>query len=126
MNRLWIGIGILIILLVLGIGMLCISRDFYEEFAEGLEQAEELALAGNWSAAGEKATQSKEKWERYRRFWSSFTDHEPVEQIQNLFSQLEIYQLRQLEVEFATVCRSLVHVAEAVDESHSLRWWSVL
>ncbi len=126
MNRLWIGIGILVILLAMGIGMLCISRNFYEEFADGLEQAGELALAGNWSAAGEKAAQSKEKWERYRRFWSSFSDHEPVEQMQALFSQLELYKERQREVDFAAVCRNLVHLAEAIDESHSLRWWSIL
>lgn len=126
MNRLWIGVGILILLLAIGIGLLWGSALFFEDLTQELEQAEEMALAGNWQAAGEKVGQSKEKWERYRRFWSSFTDHEPVEQMQNLFSQLELYKERQREVEFAAVCRNLVHVAEAIDESHSLRWWSVL
>lgn len=126
MNRLWIGIGILVVLLAMGITMLCISWDFYEDFSADLEQAGELALAGNWQAAGEKAEKSREKWEQYRRFWSASTDHEPVEQMQKLFSQLEIYQKRQLAVDFAAVCRDLVHLAEAVDEFHSLRWWSIL
>ena len=118
MGRLWIGIGILVILLALGIAMLCISWNFYEDFSADLEQAGELALAGNWQGAGGKAEKSREKW--------ASTDHEPVEQMQNLFSQLEIYQKRQLEVDFAAVCRNLVHLAEAIDEAHSLRWWSVL
>lgn len=126
MNRLWIGVGILLILLALGLGLLWVSRDFYEEFANGLEQAGKLAMEGSWPAAGEKAAQSRAQWDRYRRFWAAFTDHEPVEQMQNLFSQLEVYRQRQLEVDFATVCHSLVDLAEALDESHSLSWWSIL
>ena len=126
MGRLWIGIGILVVLLAMGIGLLWGSGVYFEELSQDLEQAGELALAGNWQAAEEKAEKGREKWEQYRRFWASFTDHEPVEQMQNLFSQLELYRTRQLEVEFAAVCRNLVHVAEAIDESHGLKWWSVL
>ena len=126
MLRLWIGIGILAILLAMGIGLLWGSSVFFKELSEDLQQAGDFALAGNWQAAGEKVEKSREKWEAYRPFWASFTDHEPVEQMQNLFSQLELYRARQLEVEFAAVCRNLVHVAEAIDEAHGLRWWSVL
>ena len=126
MLRLWIGIGILAILLAMGIGLLWGSGVFFEELSQDLQQAGDFALAGNWQAAGEKVEKSREKWEAYRPFWASFTDHEPVEQMQNLFAQLELYRTRQLEVEFAAVCRNLVHVAEAIDESHSLKWWSIL
>lgn len=126
MGRLWIGVGILVVLLAVGIGLLWGSSMYFEELSQDLEQAGELALAGNWQAAGEKVEKSREKWEQYRPFWASFTDHEPVEQMQNLFSQLELYQTRQLEVDFAAVCRNLVHLAEAIDETHGLKWWSVL
>ena len=126
MGRLWIGVGILVVLLAVGIGLLWGSSMYFEELSQDLEQAGELALAGNWQAAEEKAEKGREKWEQYRRFWASFTDHEPVEQMQNLFSQLELYQARQLEVDFAAICRNLVHLAEAIDEAHGLRWWSVL
>ena len=126
MLRLWIGSGNLAILMAMGIGRLWGSGVFFEELSQDLQQAGDFALAGNWQAAGEKVEKSREKWEAYRPFWASFTDHEPVEQMQNLFAQLELYRARQLEVEFAAVCRNLVHVAEAIDESHSLKWWSVL
>ena len=49
-----------------------------------------------------------------------------MEQMQELFSWLEVYGQKQLEVDYATVCSSLVQLAEAIDESHSLKWWSVL
>ena len=126
MGRLWIGIGILVVLLAMGIGLLWGSGVYFEELSQDLEQAGELALAGNWQAAEEKAEKGREKWEQYRRFWASFTDHEPVEQMQNLFSQLDLYEAQQLEVDFAAVCRNLVHLAEAIDEAHGLKWWSVL
>ena len=126
MNRLWIGIGLLVILLAMGIGLLWGSTVFFEEFSREIEQAGELAMAGNWAQAEKKAAQSRADWERWCCFWSSFTDHEPMEQMQNLFSQLEVYRQRQLEVDFATVCRNLANVAEAVQESHGLKWWSVL
>ena len=126
MNRLWIGIGLLVILLAFGIGLLLGSSVFFQEFSAQLEQAGEMALAGNWPDAEKKVTISREQWERWHYFWAAFTDHEPVEQIQNLFSQLEVYRQRRLEVDFATVCGNLAHVAEAIEESHGLKWWSVL
>ena len=126
MGRLWIGVGILVVMLAMAIGLLWGSRVFFEDFSDNLEQAGALALAGNWASAGEKAEKSRTQWEKYRHFWSAFTDHEPVEQMQELFSRLEIYRQKQLEVDFAAVCSSLVQMAEAIDESHSLKWWSVL
>ncbi len=126
MNRLWIGIGIMVLLLALGIAMLWGSTVFFKKLSNDLEQAGDFALAGNWSAAGEKLSKSQAQWARWQCFWSACTDHEPIEQMQNLFSQLEVYQARQLEVDFATVCRSLVEIAKAIDESHSLKWWGLL
>ena len=126
MNRLWIGIGILVVLLAMAIGVLWGSWVFFEEFTHNMEQAGELALAGNWADAAQKAAKSRAQWEKYRHFWSALTDHEPMEQMQELFLRLEIYRQKQLEVDFATVCSSLVQMAEAIDESHSLKWWSIL
>lgn len=126
MNRLWIGVGLLIILLGIGLGLLWGSHAFFTDFSKTLEQAGAFALSGNWQAAGQKVAQCKAQWDRFHDFWSSFTDHEPMEQMENLFSQLELYQIQQSEVDFSAVCRSLSHMARAIEESHSLRWWGVL
>lgn len=126
MNKLWIGIGLLMFLLVGGIGLLWGSSVFFGNFSESVEEAGALALAGDWSGAAREMETTQEKWEIYRHFWASFTDHAPVEQMQALFSQLELYKERQLEVEFASACRALSHVVQAIEETHGLRWWSVL
>ena len=126
MNRLWIGIGILVVMLAMGIGLLWWSSVFFEELSQELEQAGELALSGDWQAAGKKAMESEKKWEKWRKFWSSFTDHEPMEQMQSLFSQLELYRVKQMQVDFAAICRTLAHTAQAIEETHGLKWWSIL
>lgn len=126
MNKLWIGIGLLLFLLIGGIGLLWGSSVFFGDFSESVEEAGEMALAGDWLSATQKMEQIREKWEWQRRFWASFTDHEPVEQVQALFSQLELYKEQQLQTEFASACRALSHVVQAIEETHGLRWWSVL
>lgn len=126
MNKLWIGIGLMVFLLIGGIGLLWGSSVFFRDFSQSAEEAGELALVGDWSAATEKMNKTQRQWERYCHFWASFTDHEPVEDIHTLFAQIELYRKEQREVEFASACRALSHVAEAIEESHSLRWWSIL
>ena len=126
MKRLWIGVVLLAVMLVAGVAMLVVSRNFYGAFSAALEQAGECALAENWEEAGDKLRESRRLWEQYRRFWSASADHEPVEDVQSLFSQLEVYEKCRLGVDFAAVCRSIVHRAEAIDEAQGLKWWSIL
>lgn len=126
MKRMWIGIGILIFLLIAGIGVLVASQSFFSTLAEDLEQAGAFALEEKWDKAWEKAEKSHSQWEKCRRFWAASTDHEPVEEVQNLFSQLEVYAREGMGTDFAAICKHIAHLAEAIDESHNLRWWSVL
>ena len=126
MSRLWIGIGILAVLLILGIVFLFLSNDFYQDITADLEQAGQAARIENWQTAHQKLRESQEKWNRYRRFFASVTDHEPVEEVDSLFSQLELYEQYRLKAEFIAVCNSLSHLAEAIDEFHNLKWWSIL
>lgn len=126
MNRMWIGIVILLVILGLGVGLLGGSVAFFGEISQKVEEAGEYALAGNWSLAAEKAEICRQKWEQYHNFWASFTDHAPIEQIRLLFAQLELYEKQQLTVEFSVCCRSISQEAEAIQESHGIAWWSIL
>ena len=126
MRRLWIGLGLLLGLLAISLGLLFFSEGFFDAFSANLEEAAELALAEDWSAARSKAEESQVMWQRCYRFFSAATDHGPIEDVQELFALLEIYARTQRGVEFASVCRSLSNLAEAINESHNLRWWSIL
>lgn len=126
MKRLWIGVALLVLMLVGGIAMLLLSHNFYTRFSDTLEAAADAALSGNWSDAEKQAREATRQWQRYRRFLASFTDHEPVENVQQLLTRLELFQNAHLTVDFADACKSLAHLSEAIDESHNLKWWSVL
>lgn len=126
MKRLWIGIGIFLVLLGLGVGIFGVSRAFFGGISHKVEEAGEIALAGNWVYAEEIAEECRQKWDTYRHFWASFTDHAPIEEISLLFAQLELYARQQLGVEFAACCRALAKEADAISEAHGIAWWSIL
>lgn len=126
MKRLWIGVALLVLMLASGIAMLLLSHHFYRSFSDTLNSAADAALSENWADAEALAQQATRQWQRYHRFLASFTDHEPVEQVDLLLSRLALFRNARLAVDFADVCKSLSHLSEAIDESHSLNWWSVL
>ena len=126
MNRLWIGIALLVLLPVVGFGMMWGNVSFFGALSREVDACEEAALAENWTLVAEKAAQCREKWEKYCHFWASVTDHAPIEQMNTLFSQLELYENRRKAVEFAACCRAIATQMEAIRESHSLAWWNIL
>ena len=126
MRRLWVGIILLGVMLAGGIGMLLFSHGFYLDFSEALDKAAAAALSEHWEDAGELTEKATAQWDRHHHFFASFTDHEPVEEIELLLSRLELYKNARLAVDFADACESLSHLCKAIDEFHSLNWWAVL
>ena len=126
MKRFWIGVVLLVLLLGSGITMLLLSHGFYTRFSDTLEAAAAAALSDNWTEAEDLAEKATQQWTRYHRFLSSFTDHEPIENVELLLTRLTLFQNARRNVDFADACKSLAHLSEAIDESHNLKWWSVL
>lgn len=126
MKRLWIGIVILVILLALGIGTTLFAIRTHRHISQQLEQASEAALRGKWEEACHLALQAKEQWEHFRHATAAIADHEPMEEIDNLFSQLEVYRVTRQQIPFSTCCASLSVLTNAIGESHAINWWSLL
>ena len=126
MRRLWIGVALLGIMLAGSIGMLRFSHHFHEEFSNTLHQAEAAALEGNWTAAEAYREKADLQWQKHHRFLASFTDHEPIEEVETLLTRLQLFCDARDALDFADVCSSLRHLSEAIDESHSIKWWSLL
>ena len=72
MNRLWIGIVILFLLLGIGVGMMWGSVAFFGSLSQKVEACGEAALGGNWTFAAHTAAECEEKWEKYAYFWAYF------------------------------------------------------
>ena len=126
MKRLWIGIGILLILLGLGIGTTVFAVRIHSDISQNLQQASESALRGKWQDARSLSSDAKTAWESSRKLTASIADHEPMEEIDNLFSQMEVYLVTRQQIPFAACCASLAVLTEAIGEAHAVNWWSLL
>ena len=92
MNRSKIGAWLLLALLVLGVASSWGMGRFSGPIQAQVAQAGDAALAGDWENAETLARQARVRWERYRNFCAALADHEPMEHIDGLFAQLEVYR----------------------------------
>lgn len=126
MKRFWIGVGFLVVLLAGSLFLLAFSGGFCRASTGNLDEACTMALQENWPEAMEKAKISQKSWEENQHFLAAFTDHEPIEQVDALFSELALYGEKRMGIEFAVTCRQLCRWMQAINESHGLSWWTVL
>ena len=86
MNRLWLGLCILAILLALGsvttygMGQICTP------ISDKLSSAAELVQNGQWQQACDLSHQAQKQWEQWHDLTASVTDHEPMEEVDALFA----------------------------------------
>ena len=126
MKRLWIGVAVLIVLLCIGISTTVFATHTHGDISQILQQASESALRGNWQEAKTLSLAAKERWETCRRLTASIADHEPMEQIDDLFAQMELYVWTRQQIPLAACCASLSVLTEAMAEAHAVNWWSLL
>lgn len=126
MKRLWIGVGVLAVVLAAGIALNVAMDRLHTDLSRELDRAGELAMQERWEEAGEVAREAYRRWQDRRRLLAAVVDHEPLEEMERLFSQLWVYRQRQWITEFSAVCVQLARQAEAIGDSHILTWWNLL
>lgn len=126
MKRLWIGVLILLLLLGTGIGITVFADHVHSGISKTLSQAADAALTGDWDTAMVLSAAAKNRWDTYRNITASIADHEPMEEIDSLFSQLEVYEKTRQALSFSACCEALSVFTKAIGESQSVSWWSLL
>ncbi len=126
MKRLWIGIGFLVLLLTLGVTVGMTLTSLQDSISQTMEEAAQAALAEDFPTAYALADQAQALWQRQRHFAAAFTDHEPLEQMDSYFAELNIYRVKGDAPDFAAICALLAEQSRAVGESHGFSWWSFL
>ncbi len=126
MGRFWIGVGLLIGLLVLGFGVSSAMDSAHREIADTLEQAAQAVFSGEVEEGVSQAEQAQRKWESCWKATASAADHEPMDEIDSLFAQMEMYRKFGDQTEFAACCRRLSQLVRAVGEAHAFNWWNLL
>ena len=126
MRRQWIGVGLLLAVLILGIVLTTAFDRIHRPLADKLEAASQAALAEDWTQAERLIGEARGQWQRHRDFAAAVADHEPLEEMESWFAQLEVLaQLREAD-EFAAGCAHLAMLARAMADSQAITWWSLL
>ena len=126
MKRIWIGIILLIFLLGAGFWISHFMAQSHNPVAQDIRRAGNLALEEQWGAARAYAKRGKDRWETKWPVTAAVADHEPMDEIDALFAQLEIYAKTEDEAAYSALCAHLASLLEAVSQSHSLKWWNLM
>ena len=126
MKRLWLGVAVLAVFLAASLLLSWYLPGLHREIAQELSAAAKAVEKSDWEEATRLAGGAKQRWERCRHFVASFTDHEPLENMDSLFEELEIYRTEKLPIDYAATCIQLSQLCLAIAESHCLTWWNLL
>ncbi len=126
MKRLWLGIVLLAALLAVSLATQAATNRIHEPMAKDLEQAAEAALSGDWAEADRLYARSRDAWQRHHGATASIADHSPMDELDILFAQLQVFSRERETLHFAVTCRSAAQMAQAMADAHSLTWWDFL
>lgn len=126
MFRGWIGAGILTVFLVLGLLVSGWMDQAHMPTEELLEQAAEKTLQGEFEQAVTLGKEAKSRWERQWNGTATVADHSPMDEVDALFGEMEIYAKTGEEPHFAACCQELARRVQAVATAHRFSWWNIL
>ena len=126
MKRLWIGAGLLAVLLLLGIGSTLAMNRIHSPIARQLDSACEAAIAGHWQEARILTAGARGHWENYKEFAACITDHDDLERADAQFARLDTLQRVQASAAFAAVCAELSAMFDALAEMQDLNLWNMM
>lgn len=126
MKRTGLGIGILLFFLLTGLLSASWVERLCDPVCKKLEKAQACIDAENVSQAMDWMEKAYETWDHSRNRIAAFVNHEPMDEIDGLFSQTRIYGSEQAKPDFAAGCGRLSELISALSQSHKLTWWNLL
>lgn len=123
MKRIWIGLGLMGLLL--GLGLLTARR--MERVQTAVSHRLALAAqATQWEEATALSREAEAQWQQHRRFTAALANHNDMDEVDRLFAQLEVYRRRGDTLSHAGTCAYLSEAVTAIKEVHRFRWWNLL
>lgn len=126
MKRFWIGLGLLIGILVVGLWTTNAMSRIHTSISDDLLNSAQAAQAGQWTEADRLAADASEQWRDSWNFSATLADHTALDEIDGLFAQSEVYRMNRSAVDYAAACARLSKHIEALQEAHRLSWWNLL
>ena len=125
MKRSRMGLALLLVLLMGSIAVTRAMERIHSPMEQELNLAARYAMAGDWNNAGALFRQVRDSWKKWEHFRACFADHSPMEEIDGLFAEMEIFAAAEEQVHFAATCAALSERMEAMADAHSLGWWNL-
>ena len=126
MGRFLLGISILFVLLILCFSVMLYAQSSQEPICLALEEAARLALNGNTDTSLQLVQQAQQQWQQQWHATAAFSQHEPMDEIDSLFSQLVAYGQGGYGVHMAAMCGRLSELIDAIADAQKLSWWNFL
>ena len=126
MKRLWIGAALLVFFLAAGIFSTATTQRFHHDLSRQLESTAAAAMAEDWEQTALLLHQCRSRWAQCRNLVAAVASHEPIEEIDSLYDQLDLYFSRRDSLGFALCCATLHHRTQALGETQSINWWNLL
>ena len=123
MKHLYLGLGILLVLLVLGLLSLFLLTHNLEKAALSLDQASAQARQGRDLEARETALYARSRWERLYGLTASLVDHGPLDEVNRAFAELEALEDPQ---ELAKTCRVLSCLISGIARREMPLYYNIL
>lgn len=126
MARGWFGLAILIVFLIAGFVTAEVMEDAHLPTERLLAQAAEMTLKGDFEGAVALGFEAKSRWERHWDGTATVADHSPMDDVDALFAEMEIFAKTGEAPHFASVCKELSQRIQAVAGAHRFSWWNIL
>lgn len=126
LNREWIGILLLGVLLVSGIGVSVLTHRQSSTLARTLDAAAGAALSEDWETAAQGYASARQDWQKRWKLLAVLADHAALEEIDDLFTQLGVHSAARDRREFAVICAQLAGRIRQLGQRQQLTWWNLL
>ena len=126
MVRGWLGAGILAAFLILGLVLSGVTDKVQLPTGELLEQAAEKTLGGDFEEGIALGMEARSRWEQQWKLTAAIADHSPMDDVDALFAEMEVYARTGEAPHFAACCKELAQRLEAIADAHRFSWWNVL
>ncbi len=125
MKRVVFGVVLLAVLFMGGIAAQNRMAAIHGYSANLLEQAGREAQAEDWEAAQTLFYRARRNWKDNYNFTAALADHTPMEDVESLYAQLEVFAENRETLHFSALCMETAARLEAMADAHLLAWWNI-
>ena len=126
MGKGWLGAGLLVVFLIFGICLSAAADNACLPTEDLLKQAAEKTLSGDFVEGIALGKEAQSRWEGQWNAIAAIADHEPMDEVDALFAEMEVYATTGEQPHFAACCEALAQRIHAFADAHRFSWWNVL